>query len=378
MTTLLLRGRLLTPRRDVPDGWVLVEGDRVTAIGRGSRAPGVEAVGDAEHVVTPGLVDLQVNGLAGHDAAEGAEGMVAIAEHLPRTGVTAFCPTVISAPLQRMVAAAAGARQAARAGGSRARVLGAHLEGPFLNPARAGAHDPALLLEPALPHAIEVANARPRLVTLAPELPGAEAAIAELAAAGVTVSAGHSAATHAQAQAAFMAGVGFVTHLFNAMAPWHHREPGLAGAALNDPGVTAGLIADGEHVHPAALELAVRRKGATGVALTADMVSAAGAPPGRYRLGDREVQSDGARATLPDGTLAGGVATMDHVVRTAAALPGVGLQQAVRMATATPAAAIGTPRLGSIARGQPADLVLFDADLRVRLTLIAGEVAYRA
>ena len=378
MTTLLLRGRLLTPRRDVADGWVLVEGSRVMAIGRGPRAPDVAVIGDAEHVVTPGLVDLQVNGFAGHDAAEGADAMVAIAAELPRTGVTAFCPTVISAPLQRMVTAAAQAREAERAGGPRARVLGAHLEGPFLNPARAGAHDPALLLEPALPHAIEVAHARPRLVTLAPELPGAQAAIAELDAAGVTVSAGHSAATHAQAQAAFAAGVRCVTHLFNAMAPWHHREPGLVGAALNDPQVTAGLIADGEHVHPSALELAIRRKGAQRVALTTDMISAAGAPAGRHRLGDREVESDGVRATLPDGTLAGGVATLDHVLRTAGALPGVGLQQAVRMATATPAAAIGWPRLGSIVRGQPADLVLFDAGLRVRLTLVGGEVAYRA
>jgi N-acetylglucosamine-6-phosphate deacetylase len=376
--TLLLRGRILTPRRDLADGWVLVEGDRVAALGRGGRPPDVEVVGDADHIVAPGFVDLQVNGFAGHDAAAGADAMVEIAADLPRTGVTAFCPTLVSAPLERMVAAAGEARRVAGARGPGARVLGAHLEGPFLNQARAGAHDPALLLDPTLPLAGELAHARPRVVTLAPELPGAEAAIGELVSAGVVVSAGHSAATHEQARAGFAAGIRCATHLFNAMAPWHHREPGLAGAALNDPAVTACLIADGEHVHPAALELAVRRKGAAHTALTTDMIAAAGAEPGRYRIGDRDVSSDGVRATLADGTLAGAVRTMDQLVRTTAALPGVGLQQAVRMATATPAAVVGARRLGSIAPGQPADLVLLDAELGVRLTLVGGEVTYRA
>jgi N-acetylglucosamine-6-phosphate deacetylase len=219
--------------------------------------------------------------------------------------------------------------------------------------------------------------ARPRLVTLAPEMPGAGDAIKELVEAGVVVSAGHSTASYDTARAGVRSGIRFATHLFNAMGAWGHREPGLPGAVLTDHDVTAGLISDGVHVHLAAVEAAIRLKGADRVALTTDMVAAAGSPPGRYRLGDREVISDGRRVLLvEDGTLAGGAGTMDELVRICAGLPGVGLRWAVEMATLTPARAVGEDRMGRIEPGLPADLVLLDPDLRVRLTLVGGEVAY--
>jgi N-acetylglucosamine-6-phosphate deacetylase len=274
-----------------------------------------------------------------------------------------------------MVAACEAAREVPNDG---ARVLGMHLEGPFLNPVKKGAHDPGLMRPPTLSAARQMVGAGPRMVTLAPELPGAGAVIEELLGAGVLVSAGHSAATYEQAQRAIETGVRFATHLFNAMPPWGHREPALPGAVLTAQAVTAGLIADGIHVHPAGLEAAIRLKGPGAVALTTDMVSAAGAPPGRYRLGSREVISDGTRVCLTDGTLAGGAATMDGLVRLVAGLPGVELRHAVEMAALTPARALGEEQLGRIACGMPADLVLLDRELRVRMTLVDGEVVFRA
>jgi N-acetylglucosamine-6-phosphate deacetylase len=161
------------------------------------------------------------------------------------------------------------------------------------------------------------------------------------------------------------------------MPAWAHREPGLPGAVLTRRSVIAGLIADGVHVHPAGLEAAIRLKGAAGIALTTDMVAAAGAPPGSYRLGTLEILSDGCRVRLANGTLAGGASTMDGLVRLVAGLPGVGCRRAVEMATLTPARALGERTLGRIAKGLPADLVLLDSELRVRLTLVQGEEVCR-
>jgi N-acetylglucosamine-6-phosphate deacetylase len=367
---LILRGRVVTPLEEIEDGWVLVERGLVASMGRGRPDVAGEEIGGPDHVIAPGFIDLQVNGYAGRDAAEGAGAMEEMSRHLPRTGVTAFLPTVITGPLDQMLAACDAARSATGAG---ARVLGAHLEGPFLNPLKRGAHDASSMIGPSEEAVEKMAAARPRMVTLAPEIAGACHAVRALTGAGALVSAGHSTATFEEAHRGFDAGISFATHLFNAMPPWAHREPGLPGAVLTTRRVTAGLIADGVHVHRAGLEAAIRLKGASGIALTTDMVAAAGAPAGRYRLGSLDLISDGAKVQLGDGTLAGGASTMDGLVRVAAGLPGVGERQAIEMATLTPARVIGEPRLGRIATGLPADLVMLDAELRVRLTLVQGE-----
>src|SRR5439155_1637979 len=188
-----------------------------------------------------------------------------------------------------------------------AAVLGAHIEGPFLNPNYRGAHDPDCLALPELEKVRALLELPPAVVTLAPELPGALGAIRGLTSAGVTVSAGHSGATLAEANAGFDAGIRFGTHLFNAMSPLHHREPGLPGALLADGRVTLGLIADGVHVHPTMLSLAVKTAGSDRIALTTDQTAAAGSPPGSYIIAGRETFSDGTSARLADGTLAGGL-----------------------------------------------------------------------
>lgn len=379
----LLWGRLIDGAGLDGEGWLLTEAGRVVALGEGEpepahrRAAG-EVLGGPEMIVAPGFCDLQVNGLGGFDAADGAEAIAAIAARLPAHGVTAFCPTVITGPLERLLRAPEEAARAAGAAGPRARVLGIHQEGPFLSPARRGAHDPACLRLPDAPDVDRVIAARPRIVTLAPELPGALEATARLARAGIVVSVGHSDASLEVARSGFRAGARMATHLFNAMSPLGHRAPGVPGAVLTTGGVTAGLIADGLHVAPALLEIAARLKGATGLMLTSDAVAAAGSPPGRYRLGTQVVVSDGRRIVLEDGvTLAGSMATTDVLVRTMAQLPGAGLPAAIAMATSTPACLLGESGRGTLRVGADADLVVLDPDLQVQATLVAGEIGYR-
>lgn len=375
MTRLALRGRVIAGGRELPEATVVVEDGMVAEIRSGfAVAAGGEADGGEGWVVAPGFVDLQVNGFGGCDAMDGCEAIEAISEALPATGVTGFLPTMISRPIAEAGVFVDAARRA-RPGG--ARVLGAHVEGPFLSAQHAGAHDPSQLLEPRPELIDQLLRRPPRLLTLAPELPGAPDAIARMSAAGVVVGLGHSAATDAQAHAGFDAGARFVTHIFNAMSPLAHRRPGLPGAALVEPRATVGLIADGEHVHPDVLRLVLAVKGPRGVALTTDQTSAAGAQPGPHRLGGMEVLSDGRTVRRRDGTLAGSLATMDGMVRLLVGL-GVPLRDVVEMAATTPARVLGARSVGRLRPGARADLVLLDESLRPRLTLVGGVVRFRS
>ena len=369
----LLRGRVLTPAHDIPQAAVLVEDGIVTTL-----EPGRSSAGDAEpltepgDIIVPGFIDLQVNGFGGCDASAGAAAVSAISAGLPEFGVTGFLPTIITRPLEEVVAFVGVVRRADAPG---ARLLGAHVEGPFLNPGFKGAHEARLMTEPTPKRVDALLGVGPRMVTLAPELQGSLEAARRLSRAGVLVAAGHTGASFEQAQQAVGAGVRFATHVFNAMVPMHHREPGGVAAFLLDRRVTVGLIADGVHVAPAVMDLIVRARAGAGIALTTDQTAAAGGPPGRYRLGDTEVISDGRAVTRLDGTLAGSAATMDHLVRQVALL--AGLRRAVAMASAAPARALKLAGRGRIGPGLPADLVVLDERLRVRVTLVGGRITYR-
>lgn len=356
---------------------VLVDGPNIAWVGQGAppERPDEEIVAGEGELIAPGFIDLQVNGFAGHDAAGGPDAIAAISDALPRTGVTAFLPTLISAPVEAGAAFVASVGAAAEATG--ARVLGAHVEGPFINPSFRGAHLRSHLSNPTPEKVDVIEGARPRLVTLAPELPGALAAIERLHGAGIVVAAGHTGADFEQGRRAIAAGVRFATHLYNAMPPVHHRRPGIALALLLDPRVIAGLIADGEHVHPAVCEQLVRVKGRSRIALTTDQTSAAGAPAGTYLLSGRSVVSDGRVVRLQDGTLAGSAASMEDLVRLMARLPGMSAGVAVGLASAVPAAVLGERRLGKVEQHGCADLLVLDADLRVRLTMVRGVVKFR-
>jgi N-acetylglucosamine-6-phosphate deacetylase len=355
---------------------VLVDGAVITWIGHGAppERPNEEVRLAEGEILAPGFVDLQVNGFAGHDAALGSGAIEAISAALPATGVTAFLPTLISAPVH---VGADFAAAVAASEGNGARVLGAHIEGPFINPLFRGAHDRACLATPAPEQVDVIARARPRLVTLAPELPGGPEAIVRLRRHGVVVSAGHTGADFETGGRAIDAGVRFGTHVYNAMPPVHHRRPGIALALILDRRVTVGLIADGLHVHPSVMTQLVSVKGPSRIALTTDQTAAAGAPPGTFELSGRRVVSDGVVVRLEDGTLAGSASTMDALVRRVAGLPGMNVDRAIAMAAAVPARVLGERRLGRISVGACADLVVLDRELNVRQTWVGGRVRFR-
>ena len=370
-------GRLLIDGRLVK-GAVVVERGRIVDVRIGDAGSLPSPRLDAE-IVSPGLVDLQVNGGFGLEVGADAGALRALAARLPSTGVTTFLPTAVSsraAEYRALAAAFASARGAAGA-----RMPGLHLEGPLLSPGRAGAHREAEIaaaratLDDVLDDLLATGDVR--LVTVAPEQPGALTLIGRLRQAGVVVSVGHSDATFEQAVAAIDAGATLTTHLYNAMSPLHHRAPGVVGAALTDDRVTVMLIADGVHVHPAALNVALRAKGPERIALVTDAIAAAGALPGRFALAGVEVISDGKSARLADGTLAGSTLTMDRAVRMISGVAGARLEDALAMASSVPAAAIGLADTGRIAVGRSADLTLWSAALEVTATIVAGAIAFQ-
>lgn len=397
LRTLIVNARAVLPDRVVEDALVAVEGGRVAAIESGRRrltaGPGEEIVDAVGGWVTPGCIDLQVNGGGGFDAvADGTpEAIRAIAATHGQRGTTALLPTVVTSPPEttlralRAIAAATGATTAA--GGTTAaaaseaarrppanvppaEVLGAHVEGPFLSLAYPGAHDPGVVRAPSIAEFEAwraVAPGALRLLTLAPELPGALELVKAAAATGVLVSVGHTDATYDQTVAAFDAGARMATHVFNAMRPLRHREPGVVGAALDHDDVWAGLIPDGRHVHPAVMRLVYRAKGPERMILVTDAMAGAGMPDGEYRLAGSTARVEGGVARNARGRLAGSTLTMDLAIANALRWLGVSVPVAVRLVSLNPARAIGLERRkGSIEVGKDADLVLFDAEWRVR------------
>jgi N-acetylglucosamine-6-phosphate deacetylase len=343
----------------------------------GARAPaaggGAPALDATDLVVVPGFIDLQCNGAVGVDVSHEPERLWEVAVALPRWGVTAWLPTVVTAPSEIRMRALAAVRAGppadlAGAGRVAAEPLGLHFEGPFLAPERRGAHAETLLRspDPALVAAEGwTREAGVAMVTLAPELPGALDLVRALAAAGVVVSAGHSSASAEQATAAIDAGVRWVTHVFNAMAPLHHRAPGVAGVALTDERVRVGVIADGLHLHPATVALVARAVGDR-LCLVTDAVAALGMAAGHVHRGVR----------LADGTLAGSDLSLDRAVRNLMAFAGTQMADAVAAVTATPSAVLGLEERGVIAPGAVGDVVLLDPAGEVVATVIAGRVAY--
>ena len=333
---------------------------------------------DAEGLVlAPGLIELQINGGFGFDFTEDPASIWRVAEQLPRYGVTTFLPTIITSPLATIQGAIEVIQAGAPAGFRGAQPLGLHLEGPFLNPARKGAHNPTHLRlpEPALAAGWSPASGV-RLVTLAPELAGAHETIRALRAQGVVVSAGHSMATFEQALAAFEAGVTYGTHLFNAMPPMEHRSPNLAGALLTTPGVTVGLIVDGIHAHPAITRLVWKAKGPGEITLVTDGMAALGMADGIYRLGDFDITVQHGAARLPNGVLAGSIVQPDQEIRNLMAMTGCTLGEALTTFTSTPARVLGLTDRGRIAPGCLADLILLTPDGHIRRALVQGEEVY--
>ena len=364
------------------DGERLIDGHALVIDGRAivALAPLAQCPFDAARcdlgggVLAPGLIDWQVNGGGGalFNETPTVAGIRAIVEAHRADGVTSLLPTFITDAPERMSAAltAAGEARASVSG-----VLGVHIEGPFIDPRRKGAH-PARFIRAMTPEDAEgliAARAGVMVVTLAPS--GVDnALIARLAAAGVIVSLGHAEASAEEAMAAFAAGACAVTHLYNAMSQLGHRQPGLVGAALADRNVICGLIADGHHVHETAARAAFNARGPEGIALVSDAMPPAAGGPKVFYLEGRRVTQVGTRLTLDDGTLAGAAITLMDAVRYATRTLGIDLADALRMATLTPARLLRVDhRLGRLRPGFAADLVHLADDLSVRGVWIAGE-----
>jgi N-acetylglucosamine-6-phosphate deacetylase len=360
-------------------GYVTIDDGRIAAVGEGPPPGSPDLVLDSG-VLVPGLVDLQVNGYYGVDLADcDPDDWALVARRLPETGTTAFLPTFITAPVPTLATELRSAAKTAEAVTAGARVLGVHLEGPFLSPARAGAHRRDWIVPPspgAVTELLEAGRGLLRLMTLAPEADGALAAIGMLTAAGVLVSVGHSDATAAEVAAGADAGARMVTHLFNAQRGLHHREPGVVGQALTDQRLTSGLIVDLSHVSAAACAIAFAAA-PDRICLITDAAACAGMPPGRYLLGGQPVElpPGGGAPVRPGGTLAGSALRMDHAVSNAVAV-GLGLPEAVAAASRIPADLIGRPDLGRLAAGAAADLAWLGDDLRARATWVSGARVY--
>jgi len=336
--------------------------------------------------VFPGFIDVHVHGGGGADTMDASvDSLRRIAEVHGAHGTTTMLATTTTEAHDRVIAAAKAVREAmalsAAPGWCGARIAGLHLEGPYVNPKRAGAQNPAFMRSADLGELGEIVSCLEegfRLVTLAPELPGADEAIAFLRRCGVTVSMGHTDATFEQAFAALQKGVTHVTHTYNAMRPLHHRDPGVVGAAfLSGSGVLCEVIADGIHVHPRAIEALWRAKGTSGLCLITDAIAATGMPEGEYELGRLKVSLKGRECRLADGTLAGSVLTMDEAVGFMVREVGVPVHEAAAMASLNPArAARLEARKGALRVGKDADVAVLDSGFRAVATFVGGRLIF--
>jgi len=375
-------GKVLTPEESLPAHGVAVRDGRIALVAPReelAHLPSRERLDAPGGILTPGLIDLHNQGVLGHDVWDSdPEDYAEWMRGLVRFGVTSFqvTSTFERGRFRRVV-------ELTRPYPGGAEPLGIYLEGPFISEAKRGAIPPELVSEPApdlLEEILEAADGKLRMMTVAPERSDAQAVAERLRAAGVRVAIGHTDATYAEAQRLIPLAAN-VTHCFNAMRGFHHREPGTVAAVLLAEGLPVEVIADGVHVHPAALRLAVRLKGPEAVNLVTDAIQAAGLPDGLYRSHrhGEVLRIVNGESRLPDGTLAGSTLTLNRAVRNIMEFTGVSLSDALRMATLNPARTAGVAdRKGSLAPGKDADLVLFAEDLTVEATVVAGQVVYRA
>jgi N-acetylglucosamine-6-phosphate deacetylase len=387
MRTIFAAARLYTPVEEIQDPLLVVEDGRITDILSRVKdeAPANDSLinfGDA--ILAPGFLDIHIHGGAGLDV------MLASVSELPRLGqfeashgVTGYFPTTVAAPLDSTCTALerladaidAAARSDANGGPVGARPLGIHLEGPFLSHKRRGVHPPENLLEPTVAifdRLWQAARGHVRMLTIAPEIPGAMEVIAEAARRKVCVSIGHSDAEMPVAQEAVKAGARHATHTFNAMRPLDHREPGILGEVLSNDSISADLIADGIHVAPEVVKVFLQAKGIERAVLITDAISATGMPDGRYQLGPIQVHVKDGKCTA-NGSLAGSVLTMDRAVRNVTKFSHWSLREAVRSATLNPArAAHLAGERGMLATGAVADFVVLSPSGEVRKTVVGG------
>ncbi len=377
MTTTLIHAALgVTPSAEIADVGILIRENIIEKIGprSGMTLPaGCREILAKDKTAIPGFVDVHIHGAGGHDVMEGsADALAAVTRTVAKHGTTSLAATTVTAsPEDTIRSAKAISKYIAEQHGTgdhRAEILGIHFEGPFISAARRGVHPQEWLRLPSLEllgDLLQAAAGNARIVTIAPELPGAMPCIDAARKAGVVVALGHTDATYEQARAAIARGARHAVHVYNAMRPFSHRDSGVIGAVLTSPGLSAELIADGVHVDEAAIRLLLQAKSAAGVVLVSDGTSATGMPDGTYCLGNLEVTVSGGVCRNSEGRLAGSTLTLDRALRNIVAL-GTPLKDAVRMLTLNPASLLGIEfKKGALRDGSDADIVLLDEGLHV-------------
>ena len=384
----IIAATLFTPLERIEQPLLLVEDGSVVEVASRARREtpaGSRVLDFSDGILAPGYIDIHIHGGAGRDVMDASpEALPEVERQLASHGVSSYFPTTVTAPLDATLSALArlaDAIEAAQRGSftQRARPLGIHLEGPFISPCRRGVHPPADLLTPSLAafeRFWDAARGHIRVMTIAPELPGAIEVIKEAAKRGVSVSLGHSDASLDAARAGMAAGGRHATHTFNAMRPLGHRDPGILGEVLTDPRLSADIIADGVHVDPLIVELFLKAKGPEAAVLITDATAATGMPDGRYHLGSLEVEVKDGRCTS-GGNLAGSVLTLDVAVRNVMKFAQWDLQNAVRIATLNPARVVrmngsSLNQIGSLKPGARADILVLSPAGEVRRTIIGG------
>jgi N-acetylglucosamine-6-phosphate deacetylase len=380
-----IKGEIIKENRLISKGIIVVEGEKIAWIGEEADyvATGEEEILDYRgHWVCPGLIDLHIHGQAGFDVMDATEeALIAISKSLVQYGVTGFLATTMTAPWSEIMAAIKNVVLFSSGENRYARVLGIHLEGPWINVKYKGAQKQEDILEPTLQQVesiLKVASNQLKLITVAPEIPGALPVIEKLCREDVICSIGHSNATWEEVDRAEQYGASHFTHLYNAMRGIHHREPGVVGAALTKPQMTVDLIVDLVHVHPKAVELVYTIKGREKLLLISDGMRAVGKKDGVYELGGQSVYVKEGIACLVDGTLAGSTLTLNRAVLNMCQTLKIPVIDAVYMAATAPAKKLGiSTYTGSLEVGKDADVAIFSPSFEPLLTMVKGEIVYQ-
>lgn len=381
-----MHGTIITPFQLLEDRIIIIEKGKIIAITDKKEdlalLKNVEIIEAQNKFIVPGYIDIHVHGGGGSDVMDGEyEAIKQVATTHSRFGTTAFLPTTMTMTKDKIIKSLKSIYEARLKGTGTAEILGIHLEGPYINPEKKGAQKEEDIKKVSVKEFLEFNQASGnliRLVTIAPEMPGAIDFIRWLHQQGIIVSVGHSNATYKQVQEGIQAGLSHVTHIFNAMRGLHHREPGVVGAALSSPKLIVEMIADGIHLHPIVLKMLTQIKESEKLVLITDAMRATGFKEGTYDLGGQEVIVTQGQAKLKNGTLAGSVLTMDKAVKNLVTKVGISLLNAVQMASYNPAKCLGIDdKKGSLELYKDADIVILNKNLEAELTMVAGKVVYR-
>lgn len=381
-----MHGTIVTPFQLLEDRIIIIEKGKIIAITDKKEdlaiLKNVEIIEAQNKFIVPGYIDIHVHGGGGSDVMDGEyEAIKQVATTHSRFGTTAFLPTTMTMTKDKIIKSLKSIHEARLKGTGTAEILGIHLEGPYINPEKKGAQKEEDIKKVSVEEFLEFNQASGnliRLVTIAPEMPGAIDFIRWLHQQGIIVSVGHSNATYKQVQEGIQAGLSHVTHIFNAMRGLHHREPGVVGAALSSPKLIVEMIADGIHLHPIVLKMLTQIKESEKLILITDAMRATGFKEGTYDLGGQEVIVTQGQAKLKNGNLAGSVLTMDKAVKNLVTKVGISLLNAVQMASYNPAKCLGIDdKKGSLELYKDADIVILNKNLETELTMVAGKVVYR-